>query len=475
MSILLRIAIGFLAGVFFILLASSKWRTAGRSLLFILIFEGVFRKWLLPAASDYIYFFKDWILIGSLIGLYRSGQLGAPILWRGVTFWMWPITILVSLEAFNPVMASPIAGLMGIKMWILWPMFIFLVPRLFDDMEQFKSYLAKLTGAFLVVAGLAMVQFALPSGHILNQYVREQESMAVFGDLGFARVCSTFPYLTGFTNYLAFCPAVFLPAALFLRGRLASILQFVVVPLLIGVSSMTGARIMIYYLSAYVPVFLFMGLLSGAIRIGKVVQICLITGGLTIVLVAFNPLFLSSALALIERTSAVSQGDDTAVGRSFGSYTAAVESPTYSIFGEGVGATMDGARNLASQAGLPIAPSTRYAESEPGRVMIETGIIGLVLWTGFKLYLMGMAWVMFRERKAPFGRAISLAVFLYLVILFPAAPSYDHTVAPFYWFNVGLLFLMQKFEVAAPGPAGTRPWVSPRPGRGGMVVSGRMS
>ncbi|MDY7015804.1 MAG: hypothetical protein SVX43_19855, partial [Cyanobacteriota bacterium] len=63
MKILLALAI-----IIPIFLASfSNWKGAVKAVFFILVIEGALRKWILPQASDAIYFLKDFVLLAAYL------------------------------------------------------------------------------------------------------------------------------------------------------------------------------------------------------------------------------------------------------------------------------------------------------------------------------------------------------------------------------------------------------------------------
>ena len=47
--------------------SSLNWRLSVKAIFVIIILEGVLRKWVLPQASDLIYFLKDLVLLGAYL------------------------------------------------------------------------------------------------------------------------------------------------------------------------------------------------------------------------------------------------------------------------------------------------------------------------------------------------------------------------------------------------------------------------
>ena len=46
-------------------LSSLNWRRSLKTVLVLVVLEGALRKWVLPQASDLLYFLKDFILINA--------------------------------------------------------------------------------------------------------------------------------------------------------------------------------------------------------------------------------------------------------------------------------------------------------------------------------------------------------------------------------------------------------------------------
>ena len=61
-----------LGGLIFALMvifgASQNWKLSIKTILVLVVIEGGLRRWAFPGARDLIYFFKDFILIGSYLG-----------------------------------------------------------------------------------------------------------------------------------------------------------------------------------------------------------------------------------------------------------------------------------------------------------------------------------------------------------------------------------------------------------------------
>ncbi|MGB0564886.1 MAG: hypothetical protein ACPGVO_24285, partial [Spirulinaceae cyanobacterium] len=121
----------------------QDWRRAVKAVFFILVFDGAVRKWLLPQASEFIYFFKDFVLFGAYLRYFFYPPPGDrfPIRNNLVT-----IAILIAsgwciFQAFNPYLGSPIVGLLGIRSYLFYIPLIWMIPSLFRSEEELYTFL----------------------------------------------------------------------------------------------------------------------------------------------------------------------------------------------------------------------------------------------------------------------------------------------------------------------------------------------
>ncbi|MFM6609252.1 MAG: hypothetical protein ACKPJQ_07400, partial [Dolichospermum sp.] len=73
MNLLLPLLV-LIALTFIVYLSSLNWRKSLKFALVIVVLEGALRKWVLPQASDMIYFLKDIILLGAYLKFYSSSE-----------------------------------------------------------------------------------------------------------------------------------------------------------------------------------------------------------------------------------------------------------------------------------------------------------------------------------------------------------------------------------------------------------------
>ena len=64
---IVNLGIASLGALFLFAISGLKWRRSVKIALALVIIEGAIRKWVLPGASDLIYFLKDIVLLGAYV------------------------------------------------------------------------------------------------------------------------------------------------------------------------------------------------------------------------------------------------------------------------------------------------------------------------------------------------------------------------------------------------------------------------
>lgn len=115
--------------------------------------------------------------------------------------------------------------------------------------------------------------------------------------------------------------------------------------------------------------------------------------------------------------------------------------------GYGTGATHQGSVALRTALGLPAGESIpTYYESEMGRVALEIGPIGFLLWYGLRISIAMALWLVFWKLKRPFLRDLALTACLVQVVLIAGQMVFHNTFALYYWFFSGFVFLLPRLE-----------------------------
>lgn len=187
----MKLVITLLAVLIIFTLSLVNWRSSVKAVLFILVLEGVLRKWVLPQASEMIYFLKDLVLLAAYIRYCFSEPSPQKYLLKNH-----PINVLIFIgsawcifQAINPSLGSIIIGFWGIKNYLFYVPLVWIMPTLFKSEEELANFCRNYLLLIIPVGLLGLVQFASPISSPINSYAPGLESeIATFGKIGRAHV-----------------------------------------------------------------------------------------------------------------------------------------------------------------------------------------------------------------------------------------------------------------------------------------------
>jgi hypothetical protein len=419
--------------------ASKKWKLAIKSVLVIAVLEGALRRWAFPEARDLIYFFKDFILIGSYIG-FASRPRPFVDRYPFIKELTLVVAIVCCLQAFNPSLGSPIVGLIGIRSYLLYIPLIWVIPHLFDSWEDLRDFLRKYLLLLIPVCILGVIQYFSPQDSPLNVYIagEEQLSTALVGE--FVRITGTFSYIVGMTTYLSFCFSLLV--VLIARDRVFKwqVIYTVELTLVVVNSFMSGARGIIVYEILFVIGYLVFGLLHDY------------KSALNLIKLMFIPTVLATIVAVVYFQPAIAAFSDRATSNSdveeriLGSFTQVSSYADIRLDGYGVGATQNGANTLRVLLGLRGGERLPPSEGETGRVVIEIGLLGFGLWYSLRILLLISLYSVFRKLKNPLYKELALSAFLFQAINITGQLVTNPTMLVYFWFFGGFIYLLPALE-----------------------------
>ncbi|MEQ8463068.1 hypothetical protein [Coleofasciculus sp. E1-EBD-02] len=435
--------LGLLAGTFIACLSALNWRLAVKTTLVVVVIEGALRKWAFPQASQLLYFLKDFILFGAYISYFSLPNTKLKLAGKHHT--ITALTCIVALwclfQSFNPSLGSFVIGIFGIKNYLFYLPLMWLLPHLFRSEEELYKFLRSYLLLLIPVGILAIAQFLSPPSSPLNVYVNDDTAFALSGN-NTVRVTGTFSYIAGYSIYLGFCLCLLLPLLTRQQSRLWRSLTIVEVLLVVITSFMTGARgLMIIAILLIVGYFS----LQGLTQLGNILRSIpkFILPGI-LAFIATTVWFRPAVEAFWIRAST----SNDLPARIVGSFTDPFRFFAYKgIDGYGTGATFQAngiiraLLNLPSGEYIPV-----FYESEMGRIALELGPIGFLLWYGFKLVLLLALWNVYRQLKRPFLRQLALSAFLLQAIMFNSQLIFNPTANLYYWFLNGFIFLLPQLE-----------------------------
>lgn len=437
------ISIGFIAAIVVITLASINWKLSIKTVLVLVIIEGALRKWVLPEASQLIYFLKDFVLIGAYLTYFTGSQQKNRLSAQDGTIkgLAYLIAFWCAFEIFNPGLGSPIIGIFGARNYLLYIPLMWVIPSLFESEEELYKFLRNYLLLLIPVGLLAIAQYFSPSESPLNVYAADMEQqLAMSGDA--VRVTGTFSYLVGYGTYLGVCFTLLLPLILkqqTLIWRWLTIIEFSLVAI---TSFMTGSRgVMIFLVLATVGYLALEGLRNFSTLINSFGKLLFpATIGFVLVVSKFQ--------AAIDSFGERASNSDDILPRITGALTEPFEFFQYALFsGYGAGATFQANEVIRSFFNLPVGERIPvYYEPEPGRIVLELGMIGFFFWYGLKIVLLIAMWKAYRQLKRPFLRQLALSIFLFQTINITSQFVFNQSANLYFWFLSGFIFLLPQLE-----------------------------
>ena len=441
----MKLLIGLIAVVAIIYISSLDWKRAVKVALVIVVFEGALRKWFLPQASELIYFLKDFVLLGAYIKYYGCLTLeGKFVIKKNF------INLVVFLaagwcifQAFNPSLGSPIIGLFGVKAYLFYTPLIWLIPDLFESEFELYKFLRTYLLLVIPVGLLGVVQFFSPANSVLNIYAPGQEAeggIATFSS--FARITGTFAYINNYTAYLLVSFALLIPLLSMKQSPRWMLVTIAEILFVFVNQIMSGSRApvlgSVLFLSGYLGIKLFIQPYSALRFIKKFLPSAIVVG--TVAFIGFQP----ALEAFLQRSS----GNKDVSVRISASILEPLQFFQYKdVDGYGTGATQGGGMALRRMLGLPGGEQILVGfEAEMGRIALEIGPIGFVLWYLLRFSLMIGLLQVFFKLKTPFLKDLALAAFLIHAIQFIGQVVTLHTFAVYYWFLSSFIFLLPKLE-----------------------------
>ncbi len=419
--------------------ASKNWKLSIKSILVLVIIEGALRRWVFPQARDLIYFFKDLILIGSYIGFASQPR---PMIDRYpfIKELTVVIAIVCCLQAFNPSLGSPIVGLIGIRAYLLYIPLVWVILYLFDSETDLRNFLRKYLLLLIPVCILGIIQYFSPQNSPLNLYSTDDASgVATVGE--FVRITGTFSYLAGITVYLSVCFSLLIVLISQERTTKWQIIYGLELALVAVNSLMTGARtIVIYEIIFTVGYLIFLFFTSQKATFKFVTRLFLPTlMAVLLAIIYFQP-------ALQSFNTRVESANDSVSDRIVDSFTQVFNYSGGRTDGYGTGATQPSIASLRKLLVLTDGEELPPHEGETGRVVLEIGVLGFILWYGLRIVLLISLFSVFMKLRNPFCKELALAIFLFQAINITGQLVTNPTMLVYFWFFSGFIYLLPVLE-----------------------------
>lgn len=443
----MKLIIGAFACVIIFYFSALKWRRSVKAVFILLVFEGALRKWVMPQASEMIYFLKDVILLGAYVNFYGFSAPREKLLSQGggkiVNLLIFIASGWCVFQVINPSLGSPLVGMFGLRGYLLYIPLIWMIPYLFDSENELYKFLRSHLLLTIPCGLIGIVQFLSPHDSFINAYANEAAvGKATFGATAAVRITGTFAYINNYALYLIVCFAllvVMISAKQPSKWQLIAVIEL----FLVSINSfMTGSRTTILAEVLFLIGYL---CIKGLTRPASAVRLLkkLIVPTLIVAIAGFI-WFRPAIDAFWQRTTS----NKDVSGRILMSFTEPLDFIKYKeLDGFGTGATHQATPTIRQILDLPpgeVIPT--YFEPEMGRVALELGPFGFLFWYGLRVSLIIVLLRTFFNIKTPLLRELALVAFLIHLVQINGFLVFHPTFVVYYWFLSSFIFLLPRLE-----------------------------
>ena len=348
----------------------------------LLIFEGTFRKWVLPQFSDVLLVIRDPVVIAIYFLAFKARVFprNAYIISLAlIALFSWLVALLVLLPYLAPKQLFLVSAF-GFRCNFLHLPLIFIIGKLITA-KQVKKFGGWILVGMIPMALLMALQFSSPSESFVNRGAGLGDTQQITAGSGKIRAAGTFSFVSGVVSYSALA-AVFLLYGALKRGVYRNWLLYsagFALIIAIGVSGSRSALLAVLVIISSMVLILLVRP-SAINQFGRNLLILVIA----LLLASQLPLFKEGVQVLSTRfTDAAESGEESIAGgllfRVVGGFTEGLMHLRHApIGGYGLGiGTNGGSKFLTGQNTFLLA------EGEWGRIILESGpILGFafIIW-----------------------------------------------------------------------------------------------
>ncbi len=343
----------------------------------LLIFEGTFRKWILPQYSDLLLVVRDPVVVAIYVLALKAKVFprNGYILWLGIIGALSWIVSLIVLEPYLSLKPLILVTGYGFRSNFVHLPLIFVIGKIFD-LDDVKKLGWWVLLCLIPMAVLLAIQFNAAPDAFINRTAGIGETQQITAGGGKIRPPGTFSFVSGVIFYAALAAAYLLYGSL-TRGFYRNWLLFSAGLALVVTIGVSGSRsvllaVLVVISSLLTIIFIRPKAMN---QFGRNLLIAVVV----VLIVTRLPVFKEGVQILSDRFTDTAEAEETSIAggliaRMFSGFTEAFQlMPQAPIGGYGLGiGTNGGAKFLTGRSVFLLC------EGEWGRVVLESGpILGL--------------------------------------------------------------------------------------------------
>jgi hypothetical protein len=469
LSTLSYAALLFVGGAVFVAILND-WKRGLYLLVAWILFEDFVRKYLGNNMS--IYFAKDALALVLYLSFFRA-RMGKQVEKFKLPFRIAFIVFFwfCLLQMFNPASPSIFYGILGMKVNFLYVPLVFVGYTFSESEEDLRRLFSFMCVLFIVVAGLGLAQSIIGPTFLnprnLQEDIRELSTtyrVAPISGLIAYRPTSVFVSSGRFQDFLILAWLICLGYSgyLLLRSRQGRGLAFTSLGVVAAASLMSASRgVFMWNIGSALVVIA--GFIWGApwrqreaLRVLRTIQrACLLVGIGFILLLTVFPKELGSRMAIYSETLLPDSPASELLSRT---HTYPLQQLGFAFdhprwpYGYGMGTVTLGRQYI--ERILRVPPTNVGVESGFGNWIVETGIVGLILFLVLGASIAVSAWkVVLKLRGTPWFPLGFIIFFYSAVLFFPMTYTtfstyQDFVISSNLWLLLGVLFRLKSYPVA---------------------------
>jgi hypothetical protein len=470
MTTLELVAVVF-AGCAVVVAILNDWRRGLYVLVAWILFEDIVRKYL--GNNMMIYFGKDFLALVLYLSFFRArrGRKDAEKLRLPFRVALLLFLWFAVMQVFNPSSTSIFYGILGLKVDFIYIPLVFVGFALMESDEDLHRFFSFLCVLFLAVAGLGLAQSIIGPTFLnparLQDDIRDLSTLyrvsPITGLVAY-RPTSVFVSAGRFSDFLIASWLITLGFAgyLLLRRRRARTLAFVTVGVLAAASVMSASR-GVFMWNGGTGLLVAAGFIWGApwrqreaLRVMRTIQrTALVVGGGILILLIIFPQELGSRMAIYSETLLPDSPSSELIHRT---QTYPLQQLNYAFlfpdwpYGYGLGTCTLGIQYVMRI--MHARPMNIGVESGYGNLLLETGIVGLLLWLFLCISIVVAAGKIVLQLRGSPWFPLSFTIALYAAILlfpmmFTGVSGYqDFVLNSMLWLMLGVLFRLPRYKKA---------------------------
>lgn len=427
------------------------WKKSLILLLYWILLEGAFRKWIFLGLQREFFMVKFLILFSIYVGYLISKKIKEEDILPSspLNFLILPYLLMGFAQIFNPKLPTILVGIVGFIVEFSFIPLIFIVKEVFEKEDSFYKFLKIYAFSSLPFMILGIIQYNLPPTHILNHYAHGTPAGAFAGEA--VRVTSTFPYITGYSIYVHIISVLLLyilttfPLNKFERVYTYLLITLTFLNLLLtGSRGRAGYTLFVYF--GYLIITSIQGLYGYKHILRKWILRLVPALGISVLFIFWTPFGKRAYNNFMQRLG--ERGKEDIKRRIEIAYIEPFKFSKYAgAFGYGAGSAYQGSVQFVENE-LAWGNMPRRFEPEPGRLILEYGALGFLLILILRWSIILSFLKKFLTLENIRLKYLSLLIFLYFIPagIMLAQLNFDTQKNLFFWFLSGFLFLFDRFE-----------------------------